>query len=70
MFEQLPIESQPEQMGKLSRECMDELLVYCYEHIQEVQLILKCSEGTKYAFLIDEMAEIETEAAHKYYKTL
>ena len=70
MFQQLPEEVQPEQMGKFSRECMDELLVYCYEHISEVQLILKCSEGTKYAFMIDEMAELETESTHKYYKTL
>ncbi|MDE6763190.1 MAG: TetR/AcrR family transcriptional regulator [Oscillospiraceae bacterium] len=70
MFEQLPAEIQPEQMGKLSHECMEELLVYCYEHIDEVQIILKSSEGTKYAFMIDEMAELETEATHKYYDTL
>ena len=70
MFQQLPEEVQPEQMGKFSRECMDELLVYCYDHTPEVQLILKCSEGTKYAFMIDEMAELETESTHKYYETL
>ncbi len=70
MFEQLPSEVQPEQMGKLSSECMDELLIYCYEHISEVQLILKCSEGTRYAFMVDEMVEIEVEATHKYYDTL
>ncbi len=70
MFDRLPAEAQPEQMGKLSRRCMDDLLGYCYEHIDEVRLILKCSEGTKYAFMIDEMAEIETEATHKYYETL
>lgn len=70
MFERLPAEVQPDQMGKLSYECMDELLVYCYEHIDDVKLILKCSEGTKYSFMIDEMAELETEATHKYYDTL
>ncbi len=70
MFEQLPAEVQPKQMGKLSRECMDELLIYCYEHISEVQLILKCSEGTRYTFMVDEMVEIEVDATHKYYDTL
>lgn len=70
MFEQIPEEARPEQMGKLSRRCMDDLLGYCYEHIDEVRLILKCSEGTKYAFMIDEMSELETEATHKYYETL
>ncbi|MCM1023574.1 MAG: TetR/AcrR family transcriptional regulator [Prevotella sp.] len=69
-FEKLPEEVRPEQMGKISRRCMEDLLVYCYEHIWEVQLILKCSEGTKYAFLIDEMTELETESTHEYYKTL
>ncbi|MCM1330163.1 MAG: TetR/AcrR family transcriptional regulator [Ruminococcus sp.] len=69
-FEKLPEEVRPLQMGKISRRCMEDLLVYCYEHIWEVQLILKCSEGTKYAFLIDEMTELETESTHEYYKTL
>ncbi|MCM1579326.1 MAG: TetR/AcrR family transcriptional regulator [Ruminococcus sp.] len=69
-FEKLPEDARPEQMGVISGSCMEDLLVYCYEHMQEVQLILKCSEGTKYAFLIDEMAELETESTHEYYKTL
>lgn len=69
-FAVIPIEKQPEQMGKLSRECMEDLLDYSYEHLWELQLILRCSEGTRYAFLIDEMVELEVYATHKYYETL
>ena len=70
MFEKLPMDVQPQQMGKLSRECMDELLDYSYEHMEELQLILCYSDGTRYAFMIDEMVEIEVESTHKYYITL
>ncbi len=69
-FENLPMEKQPEQMGKLSAECMSDLLAYSCEHTDEFYLILKCSEGTKYAGMIDDMVEIEIETTHKYYKVL
>ncbi|NBJ91996.1 TetR/AcrR family transcriptional regulator [Parablautia muri] len=69
-FENLPAEKQPEQMGKLSAKCMNELLAYSYEHADEFYLILKCSEGTKYAGMIDDMVELEVESTHKYYKVL
>ena len=69
-FESLPIEKQPEQMGKMSSECMNELLAYSCEHMDEFYLILKCSVGTKYASMIDDMVEIEVEATHHYYEVL
>lgn len=69
-FESLPMEKQPEQIGKMSSECMNELLAYSCEHMDEVYLILKCSEGTKYVSMIDDMAELEVESTHKYYKVL
>ncbi len=69
-FESLPMEKQPEQIGKMSSECMNELLAYSCEHMDEFYLILKCSEGTKYASMIDDMVEIEVEATHNYYKVL
>ncbi len=69
-FENLPMEKQPEQMGKLSAECMNGLLAYSFEHTDEFYLILKCSEGTKYADMIDDMVELEIEATHKYYNVL
>ncbi len=69
-FESLPMEKQPEQMGKMSSECMNELLAYSCEHMDEFYLILKCSAGTKYASMIDDMVEIEVEATHHYYEVL
>lgn len=69
-FENLPIQEQPNQMDKLSQECMNDLLIYTYKHMEEFHLILKCSEGTKYACMVDEMVELEVQATHKYYKVL
>lgn len=67
-FENLPAKEQPEQMGKMSAECMDDLLVYSLSHMDEFYLILKCAEGTKYAGMIDDMVELEVVSTHKYYK--
>lgn len=61
---------QPEQIGKMSSECMYELLGFSCEHMDEFYLILKCSEGTKYASMINDMVELEVESTHKYYKVL
>ena len=69
-FESLPMEKQPEQIGKMSSECMYDLLGFSCEHMDEFYLILKCSEGTKYASMIDDMVELEIESTHKYYKVL
>ncbi len=69
-FADLPAEEKPRHLGKTTDECMNELLVYLLKHTDEVKLILQCSEGTKYAFMIDEMVEIEVEATHEYYKVL
>ncbi len=69
-FENLPMEKQPEQMGKMSSECMYDMLGFTCGHMDEFYLILKCSEGTKYASMIDDMVELEVESTHKYYKVL
>lgn len=75
-FESLPMEKQPEQseqleqMEKMSSECMYDLLSFSCEHMDEFYLILKCSAGTKYASMIDDMVEIELEATHHFYKVL
>lgn len=67
-FESLPAREQPEQMGKMSAECMVDLLSYSLSHMDEFYLILKCAEGTKYADMIDDMAEFEVVSTYKYYK--
>lgn len=69
-FESLPMEEQPDNIAKASSRCMYEILDYSYDHREECYMLLQCAEGTRYAFLIDEMAELEVEATHKYYDVL
>jgi AcrR family transcriptional regulator len=69
-FAALPAEQQPENMGKVSGNCMLEILQYCYEHIEECQMLISKAEGTRYASFLDELVEIESKATHKYLQVL
>ena len=48
-------EEQPDNLSTTSGECMHEMLLYAYEHLNEFKLILCHSEGTRFSKLIDEM---------------
>ena len=69
-YYKLPAAQQPEVMSDISGLCMYDMLHYAYEHLEECKLILCCSEGTKFARLIDEMVEIEVEGTHAYQEVL
>lgn len=69
-FAELPPEQQPENMGSISGQCMHEMLLYAYENLDEFKLILCCSEGTRFAGMIDEMVEIESKGTHDYQAVL
>ena len=69
-FAELPAAQQPEVMSDISGICMYDILYYAYEHLEECKLILCCSEGTKFAGLIDEMVEIEVDGTHAYQDVL
>ncbi len=69
-FTELSFEEQPRNMGMFSQKAMSDILEYCCKNLNEIKLILECSEGTKYAFMIDEMVELEVEATYRYYETL
>ena len=69
-FAALPEEEQPENLSGISGVCMEEMLVYAYRYLEEFKLILLCSEGTRFAGLVDEMAEVETKATHDYQEVL
>lgn len=69
-FTEIPPEEQPDNLSSISGECMYEMLLYAYEHLNEFKLILCCSEGTRFSKLIDEMVEIETKATHDYLAVL
>lgn len=69
-FAEIPPEEQPDNLTSTSGECMYEMLLYAYEHLNEFKLILCCSEGTRFSRLIDEMVEIETKGTHDYLEVL
>lgn len=57
-FANLPPDEQPRRMSEISGECMHDMLLYAYDHLEEFKLLLCCSEGTRFAGMIDEMVEI------------
>ncbi len=69
-FQSIPEELQPDSMGEMSTQYMMSVLLYAYEHLDEFKLLLCCSKGTRFEFMIDEMVEIETKATHDYMEVL
>lgn len=69
-FADIPPEKQPDNLTDISGECMYEMLLYAYEHLNQFKLILCCAEGTRFSKLIDEMVEIETKGTHDYLEVL
>lgn len=69
-FAALPQEEQIEHMSEISGDCMTEMLLYAYEHLDEFKLILCRSEGTRFSGMIDEMVEIEVKGTHDYQEVL
>ncbi len=65
-FEALRPEEQEMQMGKVGKDCMQEMLVYMDARRPAFHLILECAEGTPYASLIDQMVTIEVTATERY----
>ena len=69
-FAELPRELQPAALADCSRDCMFDMLHYAYDHLEECQLLLCGSEGTRFAGLVDRMVEIEVTATHDYMAVL
>ena len=69
-FSNIPQEEQPKHLGDISGACMDEMLLYAYQHLNVFKLILCHSGGTRFSHLIDEMVEIETKGTHDYLAVL
>lgn len=69
-FADLPPEEQPKNLSTTSGECMHDMLLYAYEHLSEFKLLLCHSEGTRFAKLVDEMVDIETQGTHDYIAVL
>ena len=69
-FAHLPYQRQPEVLSDFSGACMFDMLHYAYEHLEDCQLLLCCADGTRFAGLVDEMVQIETDATHNYFQVL
>ena len=69
-FEKLPPAQQPSRMGTVGKACMQEMLVYMNAHRDAMHLLLRCSEGTPYASLVDELVTLEVEATDHYCEVL
>ena len=69
-FANLPPEEQTENLSEISGQCMMDMLLYAYEHLEAFKLLLCCSEGTRFSGMIDEMVEIEIQSTHDYQEVL
>lgn len=69
-FADMPPEEQPDNLTTTSGQCMEEMLLYAYAHLNEFKLILCHSEGTRFSKVVDEMVEIETKGTHGYLEVL
>ena len=69
-FTDLPPEEQPDQVGKISGDCMDWMVGYVYEHFDAFKLILCHSDGTRYEHFIHEMVQIEIASTHDFMAVL
>lgn len=69
-FADLPPGKQQENLTDISGKCMREMLLYAYEHLVEFKLILCCSEGTRFANIIDELVDGEVKATNDYMAVL
>ena len=45
-FQQLPADVQHNSVGQASGDCLHDILDYCYEHLDEMRIILTRSDGT------------------------
>ena len=57
-------------MGDVSGDCLQDMLLYAYQHRNACKLLLTRSEGTRYAGMLDELARIEATSTHDYLKVL
>ena len=68
-FHQTDPEKQPEIMDDLTRDGMRQMVLFMYEHLQEFQLLVDGSYGTKFQNFVEHLVEIETEYTVKYMET-
>lgn len=69
-FANLPKEEQPAHMGKESADCVNWMIDYMYDNMENFKILLCCSEGTSYENFEHSMVEIEVEYTFRYIDVL
>ncbi len=69
-FASLPKEEQPAHMGKESADCVNWMIDYMYDNMENFKILLCCSEGTSYENFVHSMVEIEVEYTFRYIDVL
>lgn len=69
-FKELDANTQQTSMGKVSGDCMEDMLDYMYANEDEFRLILLSSQGTRYENMVHEMSDIEVMATHDFVDTM
>ncbi|QIB70454.1 TetR/AcrR family transcriptional regulator [Aminipila butyrica] len=64
-FAAQPLESQLKRMPEITDRESDWMMAYLYDHFDAFKLIACCSAGTRYAYYIDTLIEIESEAGRQ-----
>lgn len=63
-------EESSERIDGMEGLCSRRLLQYVYDHLTAFRLLLCCSEGTRFAGMIDQMVELGLEGSRRYQKSL
>ena len=58
------------QLWELSAKTTERMIEYIYEHLDIFRLLLKCSEGTKYAGFWDTVVQAEARQTKKFFREL
>lgn len=69
-FKEYDSAKQQSLMGKVSHDCLQDMLEYMYENEDEFLMLLTSSTGTKYENMIHEMCEVETKATYDFIKVM
>ena len=69
-FKELDADVQQANMGKVSGDCMEQMIDYMYANEDEFRLILLCSKGTRYENMVHEMSEVEVQATHDFVQVM
>lgn len=65
LFAEQNLQSQLEGLPEVSDESASWMMQYIYDHFDAFKLIVCCSAGTKYAYYLDTLIDIEAEAGRR-----